>query len=119
EGIGGLALALVVASALLAPVGVAAAGTALAAPAVASRGLAVALLSTVVPYSLEVVALRRTSARAFGVALSVDPAVAAVAGLVVLGQALHPLEWTALGLVVAANLGSALEGAARPVEVAP
>ena len=123
EGISGLALALVVASAALVPAGIVAAGARLGGGDVLVRGLVVAVLSTVVPYSLEVVALRRTSARAFGVLLSIDPALAALAGLVVLGQSLRALEWVALGLVVAANLGSAVErrpdaGLAVPVEPA-
>ena len=122
EGISGLALALVVASVALTPAGVAAAGGRLIGDHVLARGLVVAVLSTVVPYSLEVVALRRTSARAFGVLLSIDPALAALAGLVMLGQSLRTPEWVALGLVVAANLGSALEGrphAAMAVPVEP
>jgi inner membrane transporter RhtA len=108
DGIGGLAGAMVVASLVVAPAGVATGGRRLLGPGVLGRGTAVALLSSVIPYSLELIALRRTSARAFGVLLSMDPAIAALAGLVVLGQHLAGSELAALGLVVSANLGSAL-----------
>jgi hypothetical protein len=59
-----------------------------------------------VPYSLELVALRRLTPRAFGILLSMDPAVAALAGLIILGQHLATSEVAALVLVVAANAGS-------------
>ena len=75
-----------------------------------------AVLSSVVPYSLELVALRQVTPRAFGVLLSMDPAVAAAAGFVVLGQHLTARELLALVLVSLANLGNALAG--RPGVVA-
>ena len=78
-------------------------------------GAAVALLSSVVPYSLELVALRRVTPRAFGVLLSLDPAVAALVGLVALGQHLTWRELVALVLVVAANAGSVLAGEGEAV----
>jgi inner membrane transporter RhtA len=61
----------------------------------------------VMPYSLELEALRRLPAAVFGVLMSLEPAVAAVAGLVVLGQALAAREWAAIALVVAASAGAA------------
>ncbi len=105
-GLDGLALAMVVSAAALAPFGLTGAGSRLFQPGPLAIGLGVALLSSVVPYSLELVALRRVTPRAFGVLLSLDPAVAAVAGLVILGQQLAWTEVLALVLVVAANLGS-------------
>jgi inner membrane transporter RhtA len=68
-----------------------------------------------VPYSLELFALRRVTPRAFGVLLSLDPAVAALVGLLVLGQHLAWRELVALVLVVAANAGSVLAGEAEAV----
>jgi inner membrane transporter RhtA len=118
EGLDGLALALVVSSLAVAPFGLAAGGTRLARPSTLGLGLGVALLSSVLPYSVELVALRRISARAFGVLLSLDPAVAAVAGLALLGQHLEVREDVALVLVVAANVASSL-AAGRRSEVTP
>jgi inner membrane transporter RhtA len=105
-GPGGLALAMVVSAVVVLPFGVADAGTRLFHPEVLALGLAVAVLSSVVPYSLELVALRRLTPRAFGILLSMDPAVAALAGLIILGQHLATSEVAALVLVVAANAGS-------------
>lgn len=73
-------------------------------------GVGVAVLSSVVPYSLELLALRRVTPRSFGIMMSLDPAVATAAGFLVLGQRLSAREWIALGLVVTANLGNALSG---------
>lgn len=113
----GLALAMVVAALLLLPGGVAAAGDALLDPRVLAIGAAVAILSSAIPYSLELEALRRIPAGAFGVLMSLEPAVAALAGLVILGEVLATREWAGIALVVAASVGAA-RGArvARPVE---
>ena len=106
-GGGGLALAMIVASALLAPVGVADGGAALLEPEVLAVGAVVAMLSSAIPYSLELEALRRLPAGVFGVLMSLEPAVAALAGYVVLGEALGIVELVAIGLVVAASAGAA------------
>ena len=105
----GLALAMVVAAAALLPVGVADAGGALLEPELLALGAAVAMLSSAIPYSLELEALRRMPRRAFGVLMSLDPAMAALAGLVVLGQDLDFREWLAIALVVLASAGVSLE----------
>ncbi len=68
--------------------------------------LAVALAAAVLPYSLELEALRRLPEAVFAVLMSLEPAVAALAGLVVLGQALDALEWLAIALVIAASAGA-------------
>ncbi|MGH8869049.1 MAG: EamA family transporter [Actinomycetes bacterium] len=104
-GTSGLALALPVAAALVAPLAIPAAGADLLHPEVLAIGLAVALLSSVLPYSLELSALRRLPARVFGVLMSLEPAAAAVAGFVVLGQSLTRTQVVALGLVSAASIG--------------
>jgi inner membrane transporter RhtA len=102
----GLAVAMAFAGLLAAPVGIAQAGATLLRPEVLVAGLGVALLSSVVPYSLELEALRRIPARVFGVLMSLEPAVAALAGLVVLGEALRPTQWLAICCVVAASAGA-------------
>lgn len=103
----GLALAMVVAAVLLIPFGVAGGGTALLEPHVLAIGAGVALLSSAIPYSLELEALRRLPTGVFGVLMSMEPAVAALSGLVVLGEVLHAREWAGIALVVAASAGAA------------
>ena len=103
----GLTLAMVVASALLLPVGIVEGGADLLDPAVLAVGAAVAMLSSAIPYSLELEALRRLPARVFGVLMSLEPAMAALAGFVVLGEVLGAREVVAIGLVVAASAGAA------------
>jgi inner membrane transporter RhtA len=107
----GLALAMIVAAGLLAPVGVADAGGSLLDPVVLALGLAVAMLSSAIPYSLELEALRRLPAGVFGVLMSLEPAVAALAGYVVLGETLGVREVAAIGLVVVASAGAARSAA--------
>jgi inner membrane transporter RhtA len=103
----GLALAMVVASALVLPFGVADGGGELLDPAVLGIGLGVAILSSAIPYSLEFEALRRLPASVFGVLMSMEPAMAALAGFVILGEVLGARELTAIGLVVVASAGAA------------
>jgi inner membrane transporter RhtA len=113
----GLAVAMAVATVVLLPLGVASGGGALARPELLAIGLAVAVLSSAIPYSLELEALRRIRRETFGVLMSLEPAVAALVGLAVLGQSLSATETIAIGLVVAASAGAL--GAARaptPVE---
>jgi inner membrane transporter RhtA len=101
----GLAIAMVFGALVTLPFG---AGPDLLAPAMLAAGAAVALASSVIPYSLELEALRRLPARVFGVLMSLEPAVAALAGLVVLGQALALDEWAAIALVVVASAGATM-----------
>jgi len=84
----GLAIALGVGSLLVLPAGLIEGGSALTHGSVLGGGVAVALLSSLIPYSLEIVALRRLSAAAFGLLMSLEPAAAALAGLLVLSQTL-------------------------------
>jgi threonine/homoserine efflux transporter RhtA len=76
-------------------------------PAVLGTGIAVGLLSSVIPYRLEMEALRRIPARIFGIWMSLEPAVAAVVGLIFLGEALAPREWAAVACVIVACAGAA------------
>jgi inner membrane transporter RhtA len=110
----GLALAMIVAAALLLPVGVADAGADLLVPWILAAGGAVAILSSAIPYSLELEALRRMPAGVFGVLMSLEPAVAALAGFVVLGEDLVARELVAILLVVAASAGAASGGKIAP-----
>jgi inner membrane transporter RhtA len=77
-------------------------------------GLAVAMLSSVIPYSLELEALRRIPVNVFGVLMSLEPAIAALAGFLVLGQALGARELTAMACVVVASIGITRQAGARP-----
>lgn len=119
ESVGGLAWAMAVGAALTLPFGVASGGAELLRPGVLGLGLVVGVMSSVIPYSLELMALRRVTARAFGVMMSLDPALATAAGFLVLGQRLDLREWIALALVVGANLGNALGGSAEATAVTP
>ena len=114
----GLAIAMVTGAVVLLPGGLVSGGGRLFSPYVLGLGALVAMLSSVVPYSLELIALRRVTPRAFGVMLSLDPGVAALAGLVVLGQQPGAREITAMGLVIGANLGNSLTGRAGVIEAA-
>ena len=106
----GLAVAMVAGAVVVAPFGIGHAGSELLKPELLAAGLAVALASSVIPYSLELEALRRLPANLFGVLMSLEPAVAALAGLIVLGQDLGAREWGAIALVVVASAGAAANG---------
>ena len=103
----GLALAMVVATVPLAPVGIAEAGSELLVPSVLLAAAGVGILSSAFPYALELEALRRMPAGVFGVLMSLEPGVAALAGYVLLGEALVTREIAAIVLVVAASAGAA------------
>jgi len=102
----GLALAMVFAALVVLPFGVGDLGPVLLDPLVLLSGLGVALLSTVVPHSLELEALRRIPPRVFGILMSLEPAMAALVGLVVLHEALRPTQWVAVCCVVLASAGA-------------
>nr|WP_308636008.1 EamA family transporter [Massilia brevitalea] len=89
------------------PVGLAQAGPALFAPQILLGGLVVAVLSSILPYSLEMLALSRLPRRVFGILVSAGPAVGALAGFFVLGEVLTAVQWAAIGLIVVATGGSA------------
>jgi inner membrane transporter RhtA len=105
-GSAGLAIAMVVAAVLVTPPAVLAGGRAMFRPAVLAIGAAVGILSSVIPYRLELEALRRMPTRLFGVWMSLEPAVAALIGLVMLGQHLTAVEWLAIGCVMIACAGA-------------
>lgn len=119
-GLSGLALALAVGALVLVPVGVAQAGARLLDPGLLAVGVVVGLLSSALPYALEMAALRRLPARTFGVLMSLEPAVAALAGLVLLDEVLAGRQVVAIGLICGASAGAAVgaagPGAAEPVD---
>ncbi|MEV6528541.1 EamA family transporter [Streptomyces sp. NPDC051639] len=102
----GLALAMVVAAVAFLPLGIAESGTRLLDPTTVALGAAVAVLSSVLPYTLELLALRRLPASTFAILMSLEPAVAATAGFLVLHQALSATEALAIALVIAASMGA-------------
>jgi inner membrane transporter RhtA len=103
----GLTIAMLAAAIVITPAGVAAGRGALLHPAILATGLGIGLLSSIIPYSLELETLRRIPARVFGIWMSLEPAVAALVGLVMLGQALAVREWAAIGCVTVACAGAA------------
>jgi inner membrane transporter RhtA len=111
----GVALATVAAALVPLGPGIAEAGGALLSAKMLLLGPVVGLLSSVIPYSLETEALRRIPRGVFGVLMSLEPGVGALAGFVVLGQALGARELLAIALVVVASIG-ALRAAAPPPE---
>jgi inner membrane transporter RhtA len=115
-GMDGLALATAGGALLVAPAGLAQAGDALGDWRVLVAGVGVGLLSAAIPYSLEIEALRRLPVRVFGVLMSLEPAVGALAGLVVLGEALRSREVLAIGLVSVASAGAAWAGRSAPLD---
>jgi inner membrane transporter RhtA len=106
SGSSGLAVASIVGAAVMLPIGVSSAGTKLLDPELLVVAAGVGLLSSVIPYTLELEALRRVSARVFGILMSLEPAVGALVGLVFLGEILRWQEWLAIGLVIAACVGA-------------
>jgi inner membrane transporter RhtA len=108
SGPSGLVLAMAVAALVVTPAGLASAPAArIFRPAVLAEGAAIGVLSSVVPYWLELEVLRRIPARVFGVWMSLEPAVAALIGLILLGQRLNLVEWLAIGCVIVACAGAA------------
>jgi inner membrane transporter RhtA len=105
-GGGGLAIAMAVGALIVLPAGLVQGGSALTEPDLLGAAFVVALASSVLPYSLELEALRRLSAAVFGVLMSLEPAVAALAGFVVLGQDLGVRELAAIAMVVVASAGA-------------
>lgn len=102
----GLALAMVVAAVVFLPLGVVESGTKLLNPTTVALGSAVAILSSVLPYTLELLALRRLPASTFAILMSLEPAVAATAGFLILHQALSVPEAMAIALVIGASMGA-------------
>jgi inner membrane transporter RhtA len=106
----GLAIALVIGTLVVIPVGIVEGGSAVVRPSVVGAALGVALLSSVLPYSVELMALRRLAAARFGLLMCLEPAVAAVAGVIVLGQPFTGILAIAVVMVAVASAGATLAG---------
>jgi inner membrane transporter RhtA len=113
----GLALAMVVSSVFVLPFGIAQAGSDLLSVHGLVVGAAVGLLSSAIPYTLEVESLRRIAAPVFGVLMSLEPAVAALAGFIVLDQGMSARALVGIALVVAASVGASRRAREQPVAV--
>jgi inner membrane transporter RhtA len=116
-GATGLALAMCVATVVALPFGVAAGGTHLLEPRSLALGAAVGMLSSAIPYSFEIEALRRIAPSVFGVLMSLEPAMAALAGFIVLGQGLSARSLLGMALVVIASVGASRRARDAPVAV--
>ena len=103
-----VALGMVVALAVTLPFGVVEAGAKLFMPNVLLVGAVVAILSSAIPFTLEMMSLKHVPAKTFGLMMSLEPAVAALAGVVLLQEYLHLWQWMAIGLVIIASAGSSL-----------
>jgi inner membrane transporter RhtA len=115
EGGTGLSLAMCVATVVMIPIGITQGGSHLLEPHVLLLGAAVGLLSSAIPYSFENEALRRIDPAVFGVLMSIEPAMAALAGFLVLGQGLAAREVLGIALVVVASVGAARRTREAPV----
>lgn len=100
-----VALGMATAALIVVPIGVASAGAVLFQPKLIGLGLVAAVMSSAIPYSLEMIALRAIPKRSFGVMLSLEPAAGAVAGLVILGEHLALTQWLAIAAIVSASAG--------------
>ncbi len=110
----GLALAMIFGAVLSLPFGIVDAGASLLRLDLVALGAAVAVLSSTIPYALELIALRRLTPAVFGVLMSLGPATASLAGFVLLGQHLSALEVVGIALVVVASAGAVWAGRDRP-----
>lgn len=114
----GLALAMAIGALLALPLGILDAGAALLRVELVALGAAVAVLSSTIPYALELIALRRLPAAVFAILMSLAPATAALAGFVFLGQHMTPLEIVGIALVIAASVGAVRTSARAAREAA-
>ena len=112
----GLVIALCVAAVVVLPVGIAGGGHALLDPKLLFGGFAVGMLSSAIPYSVELAALRKLPARLFGLLMSLEPAVAALVGFVVLGERLGLRALAAVLMVTGAAAGASLSGTRKPID---
>ncbi|GII51671.1 membrane protein [Planotetraspora thailandica] len=113
-GASGLSFAMIVSTVVVAPIGIASGGSGLLNPEFLLIGAGVGLLSSVIPYTLELEALRRMPKSVFGILMSLEPAVAALVGLVVLNEVLRIHEWAAIGCVVIASIGATRAQSSEP-----
>lgn len=116
-GAQGAALGISIAALCVVPIGFAHAGTALLDASLIPALLGVAVLSSALPYTLEMIALTRLPARTFGTLMSIEPAFGAISGLVFLGEQLTTLQWLAIGAIIVASVGTTLSSRPKPALV--
>jgi inner membrane transporter RhtA len=107
-----VALGSIIASVIVVPIGIAGAGSTLFSAAVLPYGLAIALLSTALPYTLEMMALTRLPARTFGILMSIEPVFGALIGWVMLHELLAAVQWAAIAMIIVASIGTTWTAAA-------
>jgi inner membrane transporter RhtA len=112
-----VAVGALIAAVLVVPFGIARAGPSLLNPAVLPVGLLVALLSSAIPYSLEMFALTRMPTRIFGTLMSLEPAVGALAAFLIIGERLSPIQLIAIALVITASVGTVAAGERKTTQV--
>ena len=108
NGVQTAALGVMIAALFVAPIGIVHAGTALLTPALIPVAIGVAILSTALPYTLEMVALTRLPARTFGTLMSIEPAFGALSGLLFLQEHLSIPQWLAITCIILASVGATL-----------
>lgn len=113
------AFGMLVSAVILVPIGVAQAGAQLLSPAILPAALGVALLSSALPYSLEMMAMPKLPTRTVGVLMSLDPALGALSGLIFLGERLSWIQWAAIASIMAASAGSAATSRASTPRLLP
>lgn len=119
HGTQAVSLGMIVAAVVALPVAVTCAGPELFHPRILALALLVALLSSAIPYGLEMIGLRHLPAVTFGILLSLEPAVSSIAGYIFLGEALTVLQWTAVAAIMAASAGAAITTRAPELRDAP
>ncbi|WP_260960567.1 threonine/homoserine exporter RhtA [Pseudomonas citri] len=119
NGVQTAALGVMIAALLVAPIGLVHAGSALLTPSLIPIAIGVAILSTALPYTLEMIALTRMPARTFGTLMSIEPAFGALSGLVFLQEYLSLAQWAAIICIILASVGATLTMNARAKPVVP
>jgi inner membrane transporter RhtA len=119
HGVQGAALGVVIAAIFIAPIGIAHAGSALLDPSLIPVALGVAILSTALPYTLEMFALTRMPVRTFGTLMSMEPAVGALTGLLFLHESLSLTQWLAIGAIIVASAGATVTTRDEPAALVP
>jgi len=114
-----VALGSAISAVIVIPIGIAAAGTTIFSPAALPYGLAIALLSTALPYTLEMIALTRLPARTFGILMSVEPVFGALFGRVMLREVLSGMQWAAIALIILASIGTTWTATAQRTSPVP
>lgn len=116
NGMQSAVLGITIAAIVIAPIGIWQSGSVLLQPTVLWMGLGVAILSTALPYTLEMIAMPRLPTQTFGTLMSLEPSFGALSGLLFLGQTLGVSQWLAIGAIIIASMGTTLTPARRGYE---